>query len=81
MVVVNRIHSSLTFSNGGVASKAQLKTVVVKLFNGAFEDLAVTNGFIIHPPSTVSSIIVRAKQLAIYGCVNPFDLLLDKVAH
>ena len=78
LVVVSRIQSCSTFRNKWVACETQLKTVVINFFLRSFEDFAIINCLVKHPPSTIICIVFRAEQLAVNGRLYLFDLLQNK---
>ena len=78
LVVVGRIQNCSAFRNKWVAGETQLKTVVINFFLWSFEDFAIINRLVKHPPSTIICIVFRAEQLAVNGRLYLFDLLQNK---
>ena len=79
MVVGKGVQNGLAFGDKWVARKTQFKTIIVKLFLWSFEYSTVVYGFVEHPPGTILSIILRAKQLAVNSRLYSFDLLIDNI--
>ena len=80
MVVGKGVQNGLAFGDKWVARETQLKTIIVKLFLWSFEYSTVVYGFVEHPPGTILSIILRAKQLAVHSRLYSFDLLIDNIS-